>query len=48
MLNDGLTARQNEKVASENVEILDVAQLLLNAVKRGDGKKAEEPESAEA
>ncbi len=34
MLNDGLTARQSEGLASEKVEILDVAQLLLTAVKR--------------
>jgi Fe-S oxidoreductase len=34
MLNDGLTARQSEGVASEKVEIVDVAQLLLTAVKR--------------
>ncbi|MDA3630741.1 (Fe-S)-binding protein, partial [Saccharopolyspora sp. WRP15-2] len=36
MLSDGLTARQSEKVASESVEVVDVAQLLLNAVKRGE------------
>jgi Fe-S oxidoreductase len=34
MLNDGLTQRQNEGVAREDIEILDVAQLLLTAVKR--------------
>ena len=34
MLNDGLTARQSDGQASEKVEVLDVAQLLLNAVKR--------------
>ncbi|MDT7726911.1 MAG: hypothetical protein QOI21_3487 [Actinomycetota bacterium] len=34
MLNDGLTARQSEGIASEKVEIVDVAQLLLTAVKR--------------
>jgi Fe-S oxidoreductase len=34
MLNDGLTARQNDGIASEKVEIVDVAQLLLTAVKR--------------
>jgi Fe-S oxidoreductase len=34
MLNDGLTARQNEGRASDKVEIVDVAQLLLTAVKR--------------
>ncbi|HEY8371633.1 MAG TPA: (Fe-S)-binding protein [Pseudonocardiaceae bacterium] len=35
MMTDGLTARQNEKAAPESVEVLDVAQLLLQAVKRG-------------
>ncbi|MCP2261160.1 Cysteine-rich domain-containing protein, partial [Streptoalloteichus tenebrarius] len=35
MMTDGLTARQNEKAAPESVEVLDVAQLLLTAVKRG-------------
>jgi Fe-S oxidoreductase len=43
MLSDGLTSRQNEQQASEDVEILDVAQLLLNSVKRGgsgEGEKA--------
>ncbi|MEV4728618.1 (Fe-S)-binding protein [Saccharopolyspora sp. NPDC049426] len=39
MLSDGLTARKSEKVAGESVEVVDVAQLLLNAVKRGDDKK---------
>ncbi|WP_181775331.1 (Fe-S)-binding protein [Amycolatopsis pittospori] len=34
MLNDGLTARQSDGQASEKVEIVDVAQLLLTAVKR--------------
>ncbi|MGW3469025.1 heterodisulfide reductase-related iron-sulfur binding cluster [Saccharopolyspora sp. NPDC000995] len=41
MLSDGLTARQSEKVASESVEVVDVAQLLLSAVKRGE-KSAED------
>ncbi|MBK0870806.1 hypothetical protein INP57_28780, partial [Saccharopolyspora sp. HNM0986] len=35
MLTDGLTSRQNEQAASEDVEVLDVAQLLLSSVKRG-------------
>ncbi|MGP4016730.1 heterodisulfide reductase-related iron-sulfur binding cluster [Saccharopolyspora sp. 5N708] len=35
MLSDGLTARQSEKVAAESIEVVDVAQLLLSAVKRG-------------
>ncbi|MER7079212.1 Fe-S oxidoreductase [Saccharopolyspora kobensis] len=42
MLSDGLTARQSEKVASESVEVVDVAQLLLSAVKRGDKKDSED------
>ncbi|WP_190820133.1 (Fe-S)-binding protein [Saccharopolyspora pogona] len=41
MLSDGLTARQSEKVAPESVEVVDVAQLLLSAVKRGE-KSAED------
>jgi Fe-S oxidoreductase len=35
MLSDGLTARQSEGLAAPEVEVVDVAQLLLNAVKRG-------------
>ncbi|MGW9309148.1 (Fe-S)-binding protein [Saccharomonospora azurea] len=35
MLTDGVTARQNEGKAAESVEVVDVAQLLLSAVKRG-------------
>lgn len=35
MLTDGLTSRQNEQEASEDVEVVDVAQLLLSSVKRG-------------
>ncbi|SFP79334.1 Fe-S oxidoreductase [Amycolatopsis arida] len=34
MLTDGVTARQNDGKASENVEVVDVSQLLLSAVKR--------------
>ncbi|MTD57645.1 (Fe-S)-binding protein [Amycolatopsis pithecellobii] len=34
MLTDGVTARQNDGVASEKVEVVDVSQLLLKAVKR--------------
>ncbi len=41
MISDGLTAKQSEGVG-ENVEVVDVAQMLLAAVKRG-----EEPEAAE-
>ncbi|HEY9291563.1 MAG TPA: (Fe-S)-binding protein [Microlunatus sp.] len=35
MLSDGLTARQSEGQAPESVEVLDVAQLLLESVRRG-------------
>ena len=35
MLSDGLTARQNDKAAGNHVEVVDVAQLLLDSVKRG-------------
>ncbi|MGW4590672.1 (Fe-S)-binding protein [Amycolatopsis thermoflava] len=34
MLTDGVTARQNDGKASEKVEVVDVSQLLLSAVKR--------------
>ena len=40
MLSDGLTQRQNED-RGENVEVLDVSQLLLAAVKRGDPAPAQ-------
>ena len=36
MLSDGLTAQQAAGAAREEVEVLDVAQMLLAAVKRGD------------
>jgi Fe-S oxidoreductase len=36
MLSDGLTAKQAEGSAREEVEVLDVAQLLLASVKRAD------------
>lgn len=36
MLSDGVTAAQADGTAGENVEVLDVAQLLLAAVKRED------------
>ncbi len=35
MLGDSLTSKQAEGVASENVEVVDVAQMLLAAVRRG-------------
>jgi Fe-S oxidoreductase len=34
MLTDGVTSRQNDGLAGENVEVVDVAQLLLSSVKR--------------
>ncbi|MFI9383058.1 (Fe-S)-binding protein [Kutzneria sp. NPDC052558] len=40
MLSDGLTARKSEQAAGEHVEVVDVAQLLLAAVKRGDEQPA--------
>ncbi|MEV0676821.1 (Fe-S)-binding protein [Actinosynnema sp. NPDC050436] len=49
MLTDGVTARQNEGQAGAHVEVVDVAQLLLTAVRRGQGTPATaEPETAEA
>ncbi|WP_101653024.1 (Fe-S)-binding protein [Brevibacterium ihuae] len=51
MLSDGLTAEQSEGNASEGVEVLDVAQMLLAGVRRGQGgqggeRRAEEPAPA--
>ncbi len=37
MLSDGLTALQDKGEAREEVEVLDVAQMLLASVRRGDG-----------
>jgi Fe-S oxidoreductase len=34
MLSDGLTAQQADGQASESIEVLDVAQLLLESVRR--------------
>ena len=42
MLSDGLTAKQSEGAAREEVQVLDVAQMLLAAVQRG-----KEPEAVE-
>ena len=39
MLSDGLTARQSEGEASESIEVLDVAQLLLESVRRGGAQQ---------
>ena len=36
MLTDGLTAREAEGTAGKTTEVIDVAQLLLTSVKRGD------------
>ena len=41
MMTDGLTQRQNEGVAKEHIQVMDVAQLLLTAVKRGDKAQSE-------
>ena len=35
MLSDGLAAKQADGSASDQVEVLDVAQLLLESVRRG-------------
>jgi len=35
MLSDGLTQKQSETGAHEEVEVVDVAQMLLAAVRRG-------------
>jgi len=40
MLSDGLTAQQSEGKAREEVEVLDVAQMLLAGVKRAPAKAA--------
>ncbi len=45
MLSDGLTAQQHAGEASEDVEVLDVAQLLLASVRRG-GSDAPAPEES--
>ncbi|GAA1338253.1 (Fe-S)-binding protein [Saccharothrix algeriensis] len=39
MLTDGVTARQNEGQAGSHVEVVDVAQLLLTAVRRGSERQ---------
>jgi Fe-S oxidoreductase len=41
MLSDGLTAQQAAGAAREEVEVLDVAQLLLDSVKRGQDGRTE-------
>ncbi|MEU5690741.1 (Fe-S)-binding protein [Actinosynnema sp. NPDC020468] len=47
MLTDGVTARQNEGKAGAHVEVVDVAQLLLTAVKRGQEQAAADAVAAE-
>jgi Fe-S oxidoreductase len=47
MLSDGLTAKQAEGSAREEVEVLDVAQLLLASVKRAPAPKPTPPPVAE-
>jgi hypothetical protein len=42
MLSDGLTARKSEQAAGEHVEVVDVAQLLLAAVRRGEEQQPAE------
>ena len=37
MISDGLTGKQSDGSAREDVEVVDVAQMLLAAVRRGDG-----------
>jgi len=43
MLSDGLTAQQADGAAREEVEVLDIAQMLLASVKRGDGGDGRQP-----
>ncbi|WP_158847281.1 (Fe-S)-binding protein [Saccharothrix deserti] len=42
MLTDGVTARQNEGAAGSHVEVVDVAQLLLTAVRRGQERERQD------
>ncbi|WP_349826781.1 (Fe-S)-binding protein [Brevibacterium litoralis] len=44
MLSDGLTAEQSEGNANEGIEVLDVAQMLLAGVRRGQGGGGTTPE----
>ena len=43
MLSDGLTTQQAAGTASDEVEVVDVAQMLLAAVRRGEDEKQPEP-----
>jgi Fe-S oxidoreductase len=40
MLSDGLTAQQADGSAREEVEVVDVAEMLLASVRRGDDRKS--------
>jgi hypothetical protein len=46
MLNDGLTQRKSDGLAKESIEVVDVSQLLLTAVKRGQPAPAPTTENA--
>ena len=46
MLGDSLTSKQAEGSAGEDVEVVDVAQMLLAAVRRGDPQRQAEPAGA--
>ncbi len=46
MLSDGLTAEQSEGNAREEVEVLDVAQMLLAGVKRAPAKASKDDDAA--
>ncbi|GAA3999128.1 (Fe-S)-binding protein [Allokutzneria multivorans] len=43
MLTDGLTQRQNEGKAEESVQVIDVAQMLLESVRRGRPAEQDTP-----
>ncbi|MBO0811545.1 MAG: (Fe-S)-binding protein [Microlunatus sp.] len=47
MLSDGLTQRQADGQAAESVEVLDVAQLLLESVRRAGPQPSKSPEPVE-
>jgi Fe-S oxidoreductase len=46
MLTDGVTNAQSEGRARDDVEVVDVAQMLLAAVRRGEGGTGTEQEAA--
>ena len=46
MMTDGLTAEQSNGDAREEVEVVDVANMLLAAVRRGDGSGEDAPQPA--